>query len=157
MDHSPPGFSVHGILQERILEWVATSFSSDKVRSEQSKWSEVTQSCSTVCDPMDCSLPGSSIHGFSRQEDWFGVIFPSLVYHTSMLFYGGKNIFIPFFFSLLFTFLKMYCLQWAVTCCMEKKIKNKKTSVLSVWRVLPLILTFYVYSCNNIQEVLIKL
>ena len=22
MDHSPPGFSVHGILQERILEWM---------------------------------------------------------------------------------------------------------------------------------------
>ena len=30
-----------------------------KVKSE----SEVTQSCPTLCDPMDCSLPGSSIHG----------------------------------------------------------------------------------------------
>ena len=27
------------------------------------KWSEVTQSCSTLCDPVDCSPPGSSIHG----------------------------------------------------------------------------------------------
>ena len=27
MDCSPPGFSVHGILQARILEWVAISFS----------------------------------------------------------------------------------------------------------------------------------
>ena len=27
MDCSPPGFSVHGILQARVLEWVATSFS----------------------------------------------------------------------------------------------------------------------------------
>ena len=27
MDYSPPGFSVHGILQGRILEWVAISFS----------------------------------------------------------------------------------------------------------------------------------
>ena len=26
MDHSPPGSCVHGILQARILEWVATSF-----------------------------------------------------------------------------------------------------------------------------------
>ena len=25
--------------------------------------SEVTQSCLTLCDPMDCSLPGSSVHG----------------------------------------------------------------------------------------------
>ena len=31
MDHGPPGSSVHGILQARILEWVAISFSSDKV------------------------------------------------------------------------------------------------------------------------------
>ena len=29
-----------------------------KVKSE----SEVTQSCPTPCDPMDCSLPGSSVH-----------------------------------------------------------------------------------------------
>ena len=27
MDGSPPGFSAHGILQARILEWVAISFS----------------------------------------------------------------------------------------------------------------------------------
>ena len=30
-DHGPPGSSVHGILQARTLEWVAISFSSDKV------------------------------------------------------------------------------------------------------------------------------
>ena len=28
------------------------------------KWSEVTQSCPTLCNPMDCSLPGSS-HGIA--------------------------------------------------------------------------------------------
>ena len=33
--------------------------------------SEVAQSCPTLCDPMDCSLPGSSM-GFSRQEYWSG-------------------------------------------------------------------------------------
>ena len=27
------------------------------------KWSKVAQSCPTLCAPMDCSLPGSSIHG----------------------------------------------------------------------------------------------
>ena len=27
--------------------------------------SEVAQSCLTLCDPMDCSLPGSSVHGDS--------------------------------------------------------------------------------------------
>ena len=30
---------------------------------ESESESEVTQSCPTLCDPMDCSLPGSSIHG----------------------------------------------------------------------------------------------
>jgi len=33
-DQGPPGSSVHGILQARILKWVAISFSSDKVWSE---------------------------------------------------------------------------------------------------------------------------
>ena len=47
------------------------------------KESEVAQSCPTLCDPMDCSLPGSSVHGifqarilgwvpisFSRRSSW---------------------------------------------------------------------------------------
>ena len=41
-----------------------------KVKSE----SEVTQSCPTLHDPMDCSPPGSSSMGFSRQEYWSGAI-----------------------------------------------------------------------------------
>ena len=39
-----------------------------KVKSE----GEVARSCPTLSDPMDCSPPGSSIHGFSRQEHWSG-------------------------------------------------------------------------------------
>ena len=42
------------------------------------KESEVTQSCPTLCNPMDCSLPGFSVHGiFFRQEYWSGLPFPS--------------------------------------------------------------------------------
>ena len=33
--------------------------------------------CPTLCDPMDCSPPGSSVHGFSRQEYWSRLPFPS--------------------------------------------------------------------------------
>ena len=40
-----------------------------KVKSE----SEVTQSYPTLSNPMDCSLPGSSVIGFYRQEYWSGV------------------------------------------------------------------------------------
>ena len=32
-------------------------------RTKPWKWSEVTQSYPTLCNPMDCSLPGSSVHG----------------------------------------------------------------------------------------------
>ena len=37
----------------------------------------VAQLCPTLCDPVDCSPPGSSVHGFSRQEYWSGLPFPS--------------------------------------------------------------------------------
>ena len=36
-----------------------------------------TQYCPTLCDPMDCSRPGSSVHGFSGQEYWSRLPFPS--------------------------------------------------------------------------------
>ena len=32
-------------------------------------------SCPTHCDPMDCGLPGSYVHGFSRHELWNGLPF----------------------------------------------------------------------------------
>ena len=44
--------------------WSGLPFPSPMHESE----SEVAQSCPTLSDPMDCSLPGSSVHGFSRQE-----------------------------------------------------------------------------------------
>ena len=44
-----------------------------KVKSE----SEVAQSCLTLCDPMDCSPPGSSIHGIfqARVLEWDAIAF----------------------------------------------------------------------------------
>ena len=38
MDHSPPGSSVHGILQARILEWVAISFSGTSSQPRDRTW-----------------------------------------------------------------------------------------------------------------------
>ena len=39
--------------------------------------SEVTQSCPTLCDPMDCSLPGFSVHGIfqARVLEWVAISF----------------------------------------------------------------------------------
>ena len=47
-----------------------------KVKSE----SEVTQSCPTLCDPMDCSPPGSSVHGLfqARVLEWGAIAFCSV-------------------------------------------------------------------------------
>ena len=133
MDCSPPGSSVQGILQARILEWVAISFS--RGSSQPRDWTQVsciagrlyrlrqpgviglliskncfwynfyqrvvisykfsegqvfclpismicvcafaTQSCLTLCKPMDCSPKGSCVHGILRQEYWSGLSFPS--------------------------------------------------------------------------------
>ena len=37
----------------------------------------VAKLCPTLCDLMDCSLLGSSVHGVSREEYWSGLLFPS--------------------------------------------------------------------------------
>ena len=41
------------------------------------KWSEVAQLCLTLCDPVDCSPPGSSIHGIlqARILEWVAISF----------------------------------------------------------------------------------
>ena len=53
-----------------------------KVKSE----SEIPQSCPTLSDPMDCSLPGSSIHGIfqARILEWGAIAF-SLKYTAKLL------------------------------------------------------------------------
>ena len=118
MHCSPPGSSVHGILQARILNWVAmpSSMASSQLRDRNwvssvscigrqvhyhwhplgspqfflypeiierdihfynPKWSEVAQSYPTLCDAMDCSLPGFSIHGIlqARILEWVTISF----------------------------------------------------------------------------------
>ena len=51
--------------------------------------SEVTQSCLTLSDPMDCSLPGSSIHGIFQATvlEWVAIDFSKMDY-TSQQFLG---------------------------------------------------------------------
>ena len=42
-----------------------------------SRLSEVAQSCPTLCDPTDCSLPGSSVHGIFQAIvlEWLAISF----------------------------------------------------------------------------------
>ena len=48
-----------------------------KVKSE----SEVAQSCPTLSNPMDCSLPGSSVHGIfqARVLEWVAIAFSKVL------------------------------------------------------------------------------
>ena len=56
MDSRPPDSSVPGILQVRILEWVAISSSNACTHGK------LLQLCWTLCDPIDGSPLGSSVH-----------------------------------------------------------------------------------------------
>ena len=53
----PPGSSVHGISQARILEWI--------------------ELCLTLCNPIDGSLPGSPVPGIlqARTLEWVAISF----------------------------------------------------------------------------------
>ena len=97
VDCSPPGSSVHGILQPRILEWdaIPSSRGSSRPRSQTciscGSCTEVDslplshqgrprchaaakslQLYLALCDAMDCSPPGSSVHGIlqARILEW---------------------------------------------------------------------------------------
>ena len=75
VDSSSPGSPVPGILQARILEWVAISFSNAwkrkvKVKSTSRVWLFVT--------PWTTAYQAPPSMGFSRQEYWSGMPLPSL-------------------------------------------------------------------------------
>ena len=56
-----------------------------KVKSESE--SEVAQSCLTLSNTMDCSLPGSSVHGIlqARVLEWVAVAFSGKVYTYTII------------------------------------------------------------------------
>ena len=80
IDGSPPGSPVPGILQARILEWVAISF------SNAWKWKMKVTSFSCVqlsATPWTAAYQAPLSMGFSRQEHWSGchclLLLPTLV------------------------------------------------------------------------------
>ena len=65
-----------------LLQWM-------KVKNE----SEVAQSCPTLSDPMDSSLPGSSVHGIfqARVLEWGATAFSVCSVLSMYNFRGSKN------------------------------------------------------------------
>ena len=71
-------------LPQVLWDWnLKSHFNSQIIIKHTEVWSSwggglVTQPCSTLCDPMDCSLPGSSVHGIlqARILEWVALPFP---------------------------------------------------------------------------------
>ena len=84
----------------RQEHWIGLPFPSPTHESE----SEVTQSCPTPSDPMDCSLPGSSVHGIfqARVLEWDAIAFSYISSHcyNKIPQHGqlinNRNLFLPF-------------------------------------------------------------
>ena len=79
---SPPGSPIPGILQARIMEWVAISFSST------CKWKVKVKSLSHVqllATPWTAAHQAPPSMGFSRKEYWTGVSLPSPPFPTKYL------------------------------------------------------------------------
>ena len=75
LDGTPPGSSVPGILQARILEWIAISF------SNACKHAKTLQPCPTRCNPLDGSPPGSLVPEIlqARILEWVAISFSSFI------------------------------------------------------------------------------
>ena len=84
IDGSPPGSAVPGILQAKTLEWVAISF------SNAWKWKVKRKSLSHVrllVTPWTTAYQAPPSMGFSRQEYWSGLPFPSPISISTALYF----------------------------------------------------------------------
>ena len=80
-----------------------------KVKSER----EVAQSCPTLSDPMDCSLPGSSVHGIlqARVLEWGAIAFSdSGIAHPQSFLKSPSSFWCPFYCLKLLNFLSNFFL-----------------------------------------------
>ena len=70
MDCSLPGSSIHGIFQEKVLEWGAIALHEHMLNHVQ-----------LFCNPMDCSPSGSSVHGISQARilEWVAISFSNCI------------------------------------------------------------------------------
>ena len=110
--------------------------------------SEVAQSGLTLSDPMDCSLPGSSIHGFSRQEYWSGVplllvsikacYLPIMPSYISLIIGNPEHSFLVYWLSFFFfcgLFIHILCLvfAWIYGSSSEKAMAPNSSTL--AWKI----------------------
>ena len=60
-----------------LIIFILNQFYCNNLHTSENVKVKVAQSCPTLCNPMDCSLPGSSVHGILqvRLQEWVAVPF----------------------------------------------------------------------------------
>ena len=93
------------------------------------KWSEVAQSCLTLCGPMDCSLPGSSVHGVfqARVLEWVAISFSSLdsILKSRHITLSTKVHLVK---NMVFPAVKYGCESWTI-----KKAEHQRIDAFELW------------------------
>ena len=74
--------NVHKEHNHQRIPTLTTGSPVPKIRKAAAAAAKSLQSCPTLCDPIDGSPPGSVVLGFSRQEYWSGLPFPSPMHES---------------------------------------------------------------------------
>ena len=125
MDCSPP---VHGILQARILEWVAMPFTTVKLdypritrivqhiqinvilHINKVQFSSATQLCLTPCDPIDSIMPGLPVH--HQLLSFLKLMFIKSVMPSNHLSLCHPLLLLPSIFPSISAFSLGFCIRW---------------------------------------------
>ena len=104
-----------------------------KVKSQ----SEVTQSCLTLSDPMDCSLPGSSVHGIfqARVLEWGAIAFFDLVGSGQLICVPSTLSLVPTRISWTEIFKRPWERPWSYwwLCLLVSSFLPGRTALLCLW------------------------
>ena len=146
IDGSPPGSAVPGILQARILEWVAISFSNAWKWQGKVKFLSCVRLLATPWTAA-CQAP-PSMGFFSRQEYWSGLPLSSPIHHIP-----GHKISMNIFKR--FEFLLNMCFNYNQIKEKKESIKilgrppdTGKPSPFKTWRLFLLITCFWLLIAN---------
>ena len=141
IDGSPPGSRVPGILQARTLEWVAISFSSAW------KWKvKLLSRVQLFATPWTAPYQAPPTMGFSKQEYWSGLPFPSPMHESekwkwsrsvmsnSPLSHGLQptRLLQPWDFPSKSTGVGCHCLLWARPPTPPFKIANHNGNMINL-------------------------
>ena len=120
---------------------------------ENENESEVAQSCPTLCDPMDCSLPSSSVHGIwqARVLEWVAIAFsmsPSSHMKLNSIFSSIVLLMLSFVIVVqLLSRVQLFATSWTAEC-QASLSSTIFQSLLSFMSIELLMLSKHLISCH---------